>query len=263
MTREDRGFTTFGSEARFQSLPLKHRSEKSNPNHKSSPASEEPPAAPPKKRRSSIASEERLAELPKKHKSSTAPEEPPAAPSKKRKSEAAPEEPPAAPLPEIPVPSAEGTDRPPEKLPRYGVEVPCIMGQKTKRAERPLDGLITLLTTEYGGNVHETNVVNVTGSSQYQNDPHFHAKNATDLMTNDLFYSEPKKNQWICYDFKGMQVCITHYSIRSAADAVPRDWVAEGSVDGSKWFEMDKRQDDDSLSIRTFEVSYNGPIRMF
>jgi hypothetical protein len=157
----------------------------------------------------------------------------------------------------------EGADRQRDGLPRYGVEVLCLMGQRIKRAKRPLDGIIALLTTEYKGNVHETNVLDITGSSLYKNDPMFHAKHAADLITNDLFYSEPKKNQWICYDFKVMRVSITHYSIRSASEAAPRDWVVEGSVDGSTWFEMDRRRDDDCLSVRTFQVSYSDPIRMF
>jgi hypothetical protein len=209
-----------------------------------------------------------------------APEPPPAAPSPPGPDDIQAPPPPTAegpaatpaPKPKGPSSRAKPSDRPPpvkvpdaqlQELPSHGFEVPCVFAKKVNRPKRPLEGIIALLTKECRRNVHEANLVDVTGSSQFQSDPQWVPKNAADLMTDALFYSEAKKNQWICYDFGLMRVCITHYSIRSASGTAPREWVTEGSTDGKTWFEMDRRRDDDPLSVRTFQVSRGDPLRLF
>jgi E3 ubiquitin-protein ligase HECTD1 len=55
----------------------------------------------------------------------------------------------------------------------------------------------------------------------------------------------------VCYDFKSQKVQVTHYAIRSYeyghGGSHPRSWVLEGSLDGTKWIEIDRREDDESL----------------
>ena len=105
----------------------------------------------------------------------------------------------------------------------------------------PLGGIIAHLTSECGGNVHEKKVVEVTASScSRDNAP----RNAVDLGTNSQFGSESRPDQWIRYDFKGMRVVPTSYSIRSHRGCSPSSWVFEVSNDGSEgsWKVVDRRE---------------------
>jgi hypothetical protein len=98
------------------------------------------------------------------------------------------------------------------------------------------DGVIAHLTREYGGNVHDHLVVDVTcgpfeketeeanpHSGAYNNHPSCVAKNPTDLETDSIFFSAyhlsshdipHMKNNWGCYEFTGRKTVPTHYTIR-------------------------------------------------
>lgn len=62
---------------------------------------------------------------------------------------------------------------------------------------KPVDG-IALLTREFGGNVYENGIVNITASSCQRA---YHPKNVADFKTNSALNSDDVTNSWICYDF--------------------------------------------------------------
>jgi hypothetical protein len=127
---------------------------------------------------------------------------------------------------------------------------------------RPVfEGLICHLGKCSGGNPHEKRIICATGTpsngrSCYQ------PQNVADLQTDSFFYSKNDAGQWLCYDFKDMRVAVTHYILRSGGGSVDsyhlRSWVLEGSADGSKWTEVDRRDNESRLNgpkaIGTFEV---------
>jgi hypothetical protein len=85
-----------------------------------------------------------------------------------------------------------------------------------------------------------------------------------DFKNQTCFYTNDEANSWICYDFKDMQIKVTHYSIRTRRDSDNyhlRSWTLEGSKDGLKWVKIDDRRNDTSLNcqgtISTFSVSEN------
>jgi hypothetical protein len=57
---------------------------------------------------------------------------------------------------------------------------------------------------------------------------------------------------WICWDFREMRICPTHYAIR--ADYL-KSWVVEGSLDGSSWTEIDRTAQDFRVPGMSFRVS--------
>ena len=82
-----------------------------------------------------------------------------------------------------------------------------------------LDGIIAHLTLDFGGNVHDKGIVNVTASGVADN-PYtigydYHPRNAVDFVTDAYYFSEDKRNGWICYDFKERRVIPTSYSVKS------------------------------------------------
>jgi hypothetical protein len=139
----------------------------------------------------------------------------------------------------------------------------------------PLDGIISHLARQCGGNVHEQNVVIVTSSPTYSNEASRAANNAADLRNDSLFYSHYRpsssdiphtRNNWICYNFKERTVIPSHYVVRSRNDEWGRpgsfnlkSWVVETSLDGTNWIEIDHKESnsqlDDKNVIATFEVS--------
>ena len=117
-------------------------------------------------------------------------------------------------------------------------------------SSKKLDGIIASLTRQYGGNVHDKGIVNITAeSSSYHDEP---PKNVADLGTSSRYASEDKENQWICYDFKDRTVAPTSYSIMSQDSGHGgnhlRAWVLEGSNDGDTWTILDKRDNNCDLN---------------
>jgi hypothetical protein len=127
---------------------------------------------------------------------------------------------------------------------------------------RPVfEGLICHLGKCCGGNPHEKGIICATGTP-YDGSSCYQPPNVADLQTDSFFHSKNETGQWLCYDFKAMRVAVTHYILRSHNYQVNgyhlRSWVLEGSEDGSKWTEIDGRDNDSSLNgpkaIGTFEV---------
>lgn len=126
-------------------------------------------------------------------------------------------------------------------------------------------GIIRRLTNECGGNVHDKGVVEVTTSSDRQNDSSRKAKFAVEFDNRNGWFCTAKDNEnnmWLQYDFKEKKVRPTHYAIRSkpynSGDRHPRFWVIEGSNDGNEWKTLDSRNDINDLNgkniIHVYEI---------
>jgi hypothetical protein len=135
------------------------------------------------------------------------------------------------------------------------------------KPDTPLDGIISYLTRKYGGNVHDMNAVTVTASAVLDSRV---PKNVADLEADSYFISVNAPNQWLCYDFKDMQIKPTHYSIRSRCDRGAdfnqlKSWVVETSLDGNKWQVIDKRENTTDLNaqnvVKTFDVNSSQQCR--
>jgi hypothetical protein len=110
-------------------------------------------------------------------------------------------------------------------------QVPCPM-----KGENSLDGIISHLTKKHGGNVHEKGIVTITSKSVNDENPRTDIKSLADLTSNALFCSENAPDQWVCWDFRDMRVCPTHYTLTGYR---LKSWVLEQSLDGQTWTEID------------------------
>ena len=104
------------------------------------------------------------------------------------------------------------------------------------------------MSRECGGNVQETGVINVTASSCAAGKIH----SVVDLGSDSWFRSKNGPHSWICYDFKGMRVKPTSYSIRTAESCFPKSWVLEVSNDGDAgmWIGIDSREGNEDLNAK-------------
>ena len=134
----------------------------------------------------------------------------------------------------------------------------------------PLEGIISHLTRECGGNVHQMGVVNVTaGVDMEKRGPYSRLAGPVEEVANlatDTFFvghvdnwkaNDPLTNFWICYDFKGRRVTPTSYSLRAGPYEQPMSWVFEVLNDGSEesWEVIDRRERD-RTEIHTLYDSY-------
>jgi hypothetical protein len=98
----------------------------------------------------------------------------------------------------------------------------------------PPSRIIAHLTSKFGGNVRDRNIVNVTANRVYNDSPSYAPKNVADLGSNSIFHSVNEPNQSICFDFKMMKVIPSHYSIRmlgsTASGCHPENRLLEWSV---------------------------------
>jgi hypothetical protein len=114
------------------------------------------------------------------------------------------------------------------------------------KEQAPLDGIISYLTRKCGGNVHDRGVIGTTASSE--NGSGYGAKQAVEPGSDGhQFLSNDRRDSWLCFDFKGMWVIPTHYSILSSLAGVshPKQWCLEVSTDGKQWTEIDRRNNND------------------
>jgi hypothetical protein len=128
---------------------------------------------------------------------------------------------------------------------------------------KSFDGMIEYLTAKCGGNVHDQGLIAVTSSSICGSSPSCHPKNAADLHNRSSFFkSKTEPNSWICYDFKGMEITPTHYSILSYPanqDNLSKSWCLEVSGDGESWTEVHRCENNSELNglsqIGTYSVN--------
>jgi hypothetical protein len=125
---------------------------------------------------------------------------------------------------------------------------------------RPLDGIISHLAKEFGGNIHEMDIVTIT--SKTIDDPGHPVKNVADSRGDSHFISEDKPGQWICWDFQDMRVRLTRYAIKAW---YLQSWIVEGSTDGANWWMVDRQVDNTRFqkgwNTGSFTVSHAVPCR--
>jgi hypothetical protein len=123
---------------------------------------------------------------------------------------------------------------------------------------KSLDGIISHLTKEYGGNVQEKRLVIITSKSEYHGRPDYALKHVADLTSDSFFYSCNQPDQWICWDFRKMRVRLTHYTIKTRW---LKSWVVEGSLDGRSWTEIDRQTNNQDFERWWTTVSFavSGP----
>jgi hypothetical protein len=134
----------------------------------------------------------------------------------------------------------------------------------------PLCGILHHLTSRFGGNVHDRNVVNITANQVCNSHPNYAAKNVADFESNSCFFSMDKPNQSICFDFKTLRIKPTHYTIRTVNVGQGgnhlKNWVIEGSTDGTSWVEIDRHENNtdlnSTLAVKTFTISKVSTFQM-
>jgi hypothetical protein len=122
------------------------------------------------------------------------------------------------------------------------------------------NGIIAYLTTVCKGNVHEADAVHITAND----DPCATAHNIANLRDGSCVNTGNVPNSWVCYDFKERTIKPTHYSVSS--NLYLRSWVIEGSNDGSRWIELDRRENYeepmDFRAAKVFSLAAFDQIRM-
>jgi hypothetical protein len=117
------------------------------------------------------------------------------------------------------------------------------------QADKSLDGIISYLTKEHGGNVHEKGIVAINSKSLAHGRPSY-----VGIRGPGFFISQNEPNQWISWDFRKMRVRPTHYTIQAGP---MKSWVVEGSLDGTSWTEIDRRTDiQDFPRVGWWDVSF-------
>jgi hypothetical protein len=153
---------------------------------------------------------------------------------------------------------------------RYAIVTGAFSGNSALlpyRPNFPFEGIIAYLTKKCRGNVHDRRIVKIESSPVEETRPDHAAKTVADLGDLDSrFVSADGGERWISYDFKNMKVTPTHYSLRSGpSGAFLVSWVVEGSEDGGKWVELDRREAMDDLNgnsrAATFPVFSGRPFR--
>jgi hypothetical protein len=127
-------------------------------------------------------------------------------------------------------------------------------------SDHPMEGIISYLTKQCGGNVSELNIVDIKSESIAENDSHetfemidSQRKYVADLESSKFFVSKNSPNQWICYEFKRHTVICSEYSIHThPMNGIhglhhPRSWIVEGSSDGKNWILLDEERDNNEL----------------
>ena len=129
-------------------------------------------------------------------------------------------------------------------------------------SSKPLEGVIAHLTRQYGGNVHDKGIVNVTASSVCNNDSSYLQKHAVELGTGSRWRSNDEPHAWLCYDFKERSVIPTSYSVTSIPEGSGgchlMSWVIEVSKDGKEnsWREIDRRDNNSDLNALCVTVNF-------
>lgn len=123
-----------------------------------------------------------------------------------------------------------------------------------------LNGIINHLTNEFGGNVHNKGIVELTSSSQYSGS--CLPKYAVDLNNKGTkFASSNEANSWLQYDFKNRKIRPTHYTItsesRGKGELHPQFWVIEGSNSGEEWKILDSRNNITILNGKSITHTFN------
>jgi hypothetical protein len=130
----------------------------------------------------------------------------------------------------------------------------------------PMNGIISHLNGECGGNVVEKGVIRVTSSSQCDDTRIYDERKIVDMNPDTCYHStQDGGDQWISYDFRTMRITPTKYSILTRSDfgpdvCQPKSWVIETSRDGKPdgiWNPVDERRDNNELNGRSFCAQFD------
>jgi hypothetical protein len=103
-------------------------------------------------------------------------------------------------------------------------------------------GIISHLSSEYGGNVHTQGIVSITASSTAWSACH----QVADYDWTGYWYSRREPTAWIQFDFKSREISPTHYTIKSDGGSYHLlKWSLDGSNDGTSWINLDRRETND------------------
>jgi hypothetical protein len=130
-----------------------------------------------------------------------------------------------------------------------------------------LHGILSFLTWDSGGNVHDRGIVRVSASSKHRSD--YPVQLIVDSNSSlSRFATKDAANSWICIDFKHHHIKATHYSIRSRTDYDGRhlqSWSLEGLTICGEWVELDCRRGLTELVgigvVRTFSIGHICEVR--
>jgi hypothetical protein len=120
-------------------------------------------------------------------------------------------------------------------------------------------GIISYLTRKHGGNVHDNGIVKIASKSLGSGS----VEDVADFSSDSYFMSRDEPDQWIRWDFHGMRVHPTHYTISAYR---LKSWVVDGSLDGINWTKIDRRRDNEILKYgnwvtRSFTISKSAECR--
>jgi hypothetical protein len=121
--------------------------------------------------------------------------------------------------------------------------------------DAPLNGIIAHLTRQCGGNVHDFGVVEVRAYQPLSG----REAHIADLGHRHDYCSNTGPDQWIGYDFKGMRVNPTRYTLRSRYgrwSGQMNRWVIEGSLDGEDWLQLAQGHEPDGFVPQGVVHSY-------
>jgi predicted nucleic acid-binding Zn-ribbon protein len=122
------------------------------------------------------------------------------------------------------------------------------------KKDKPLDGIISFLTTKHRGNVHEKGIVTITSKSVSSDKPMDAVQRAADMKAVSWFSSEDERFEWICWDFGEMRVQPTGYTLWTQW---LRSWVIEGAADGDEsWTEIDRQTDNQDFKAKMCRASF-------
>jgi hypothetical protein len=127
-----------------------------------------------------------------------------------------------------------------------------VQGRFPLRRPESLDGIISYLTRKHGGNVHDKGIVTITSKSVDDDDSRLAVRNVVDLTSGESFYSKDEPGQWIRWDFHGLRVLPTHYTIISQW---LKSWVVESSLDGEAWTEIDRKTDNEDFKSYNWKTA--------
>jgi hypothetical protein len=145
----------------------------------------------------------------------------------------------------------------------FGLLAPLLAVHCPYDPSTPMQGIIGHLSRICGRHVADANVVQVVANNP--NNVKGPARNAANFNSGEKFCSANLPDQWLCYIFTDSVVCPTNYAVRAVSSlrGHPRQWVIEGSNDGTSWIELDSQFDiNRKEAIVAFKIARPQAIRM-
>jgi hypothetical protein len=103
----------------------------------------------------------------------------------------------------------------------------------------PWSGILSFLTSQCDGNIHERGIVNITSSSDGDSGNKYHQ--VANHGWNNYWYTSNSARSWIQFDFKDSAICLTDYTLKSDGNSSGKrgdhlvQWEIDGSNDANAW----------------------------